>query len=99
MIVRSDGVVVITSASHAEGREFKPRSDLFLPEEKSSSFLFCFSFFSKKYKGIQSFKADNIQTNKQASKKKILFSFQIKERERDLVGSLDGQGAERNDPI
>ncbi len=26
---RSDGVVVITSASHAEGREFEPRSDLF----------------------------------------------------------------------
>ena len=25
-----DGVVVITSASHAEGREFKPRSNLFL---------------------------------------------------------------------
>ena len=25
---RSDGVVVITSALHAEGREFDPRSDL-----------------------------------------------------------------------
>ncbi len=25
---RSDGVVVITSASHAEGREFEPRLEL-----------------------------------------------------------------------
>lgn len=29
MLTWSDGVVVITSASHAEGREFEPRSDLF----------------------------------------------------------------------
>ena len=27
--MRSDGVVAITSASHAEGREFEPRSDLY----------------------------------------------------------------------
>ncbi len=40
---RSDSVVVITSASHAEGREFEPRSDLsFLRKmfENSSDFSY-----------------------------------------------------------
>ncbi len=66
MALRSDGVVVITSASHAEGREFEPRSDLFVIYKNDwLEILFGFysSFFQKQkiYKILQSFKTYNIQ--------------------------------------
>ena len=50
---RSDGVVVITSALHAEGREFDPRSDLHFVYvawlyncTENGGKLQCFSHFS-----------------------------------------------------
>ena len=47
---RFDGVVVITSASHAEGREFKPRSNLFLVRTLVESHHTQISFWFVLYK-------------------------------------------------
>ncbi len=39
LFVKSDSVVVITSVSHTEGREFEPRSDYFFPQISANTIV------------------------------------------------------------